>query len=138
MLQAMNTGHDGCLTTIHANSARDALSRMETMVSMTGVNIPIKNLRHYIASALDVVVQTARLVDGSRKLISLQEISGIEEDVITLQEIFRFEQTGIDEEGKMKGKFKASGIRPSFIKRLEAYNIAIPYDLFDPDKEFEV
>jgi pilus assembly protein CpaF len=138
MLQAMNTGHDGCITTIHANSARDALSRLETMVSMTGVNIPVKNLRYYMSSALDVVVQTARLVDGSRKVISVQEIAGIEEDVIGLQEIFRFEQTGLHEDGKIKGRFRATGIRPKFIERLEVYNIAIPYDLFDPDKEFEV
>ena len=138
MLQAMNTGHDGCLTTVHANSARDALSRMETMVAMTGTDIPIKNLRHYIASALDVVVQTARLMDGSRKVMSLQEISGIEEDIITLQEIFRFEQTGLHEDGKIKGKFCATGIRPAFINKLESYDISIPYNLFDPDKVYEV
>lgn len=138
MLQAMNTGHDGCLTTVHANSARDALSRMETMVAMTGTDIPIKNLRHYIASALDVVIQTARLMDGSRKVISLQEISGIEEDIITLQEIFRFEQTGLHEDGKIKGKFCATGIRPAFINKLESYDISIPYNLFDPDKVYEV
>jgi pilus assembly protein CpaF len=138
MLQAMNTGHDGCLTTIHANSARDALSRLETMVTMTGVDIPIKNLRHYIASALDVVVQTARLMDGSRKLISLQEISGIEEDIVTLQEIFRFEQTGLHEDGKIKGRFRATGIRPRFVERLKVFDISIPTDMFDPDKVYEV
>lgn len=138
MLQAMNTGHDGCLTTIHANSSRDALSRMETMVSMTGVDIPIKNLRYYIASALDIVVQTARLVDGSRKVMSLQEIAGIEEDIIGLQEIFRFEQTGLHEDGKIKGRFRATGIRPRFVERLKVYDISIPDDLFDPDKVYEV
>ena len=138
MLQAMNTGHDGCLTTIHANSSRDALSRMETMVSMTGVDIPIKNLRYYIASALDIVVQTARLVDGSRKVMSLQEIAGIEESVIGLQEIFRFEQTGLHEDGKIKGRFRATGIRPRFVERLKVYDISIPDDLFDPDKVYEV
>ena len=138
MLQAMNTGHDGCLTTIHANSARDALSRMETMVSMTGVDIPIKNLRYYISSALDVVVQTARLVDGSRKVMSLQEIAGIEEDVIGLQEIFRFEQTGLHEDGKIQGRFRATGIRPRFVEKLKVYDISIPEDLFDPDKVYEV
>ncbi len=138
MLQAMNTGHDGCLTTIHANSSRDALSRMETMVSMTGVDIPIKNLRYYIASALDIVVQTARLVDGSRKVMSLQEIAGIEENVIGLQEIFRFEQTGLHEDGKIKGRFRATGIRPRFVERLKVYDISIPDDLFDPDKVYEV
>jgi pilus assembly protein CpaF len=133
MLQAMNTGHDGCLTTIHANSSRDALSRMETMVSMTGVDIPIKNLRYYIASALDIVVQTARLVDGSRKVMSLQEIAGIEENVIG-----RFEQTGLHEDGKIKGRFRATGIRPRFVERLKVYDISIPDDLFDPDKVYEV
>ncbi|PXF56884.1 MAG: pilus assembly protein CpaF [Deltaproteobacteria bacterium] len=138
MLQAMNTGHDGCLTTIHANSARDALSRIETMVSMTGVDIPIKNLRYYISSALDVVIQTARLIDGSRKVMSIQEIAGIEDDVIGLQEIFRFEQTGLHEDGKIKGKFRATGIRPRFVERFKVYDISIPSDMFDPDKVYEV
>jgi len=138
MLQAMNTGHDGCLTTIHANSARDALSRTETMVSMTGVDIPIKNLRYYISSALDVVIQTARLIDGSRKVMSIQEVAGIEDDVIGLQEIFRFEQTGLHEDGKIKGKFMATGIRPRFVERFKVQNISIPNDMFDPDKVCEV
>lgn len=138
MLQAMNTGHDGCLTTIHANSSRDALSRMETMVSMTGVDIPIKNLRYYIASALDVVIQTARLVDGSRKVMSIQEIAGIEEDIIGLQEIFQFEQTGLHEDGKIKGRFRATGIRPRFVEKLKVFDISIPKDMFDPDNVYEV
>ncbi len=138
MLQAMNTGHDGCLTTIHANSARDALSRLETMVSMTGVDIPIKNLRHYISSALDVCIQTARLTDGSRKILTLHEIIGMEGDIITVQEIFRFERTGIDENGKTKGRFMATGIRPRLVERLKLYDIPVPYDLFDPDKVYEV
>ncbi|MEA3386102.1 MAG: CpaF family protein [Thermodesulfobacteriota bacterium] len=138
MLQAMNTGHDGCLTTIHANSSRDALSRIETMVSMTGIDIPLKNLRYYISSALDVVVQTARLVDGSRKVMSLQEVVGIEEDIIGLQEIFRFEQTGMHEDGKIKGSFRATGIRPRFLEKFKIYDIPIPTDMFDPDKVYEV
>lgn len=138
MLQAMNTGHDGCLTTIHANSARDALSRMETMVSMTGIDIPIKNLRYYISSALDVVVQTARLVDGSRKIMSLQEVVGIEEDIIGLQEIFRFEQTGMHKDGKIKGRFRATGIRPRFLEKFKVYDISISNDMFNPDKVYEV
>jgi pilus assembly protein CpaF len=138
MLQAMNTGHDGCLTTIHANSPRDALSRLETMVAMTGVDIPIRNLRHYTSSAINVCIHTARLMDGSRKVMSFQEITGMEQDVITLQEIFRFEQTGIDKKGKIKGKFRATGIRPKFIERLKVYDIPVPYDLFDPDKVYEV
>lgn len=138
MLQAMNTGHDGCLTTIHANSARDSLSRLETMVTMTGVDIPIKNLRHYIGSALDIIIHTARLMDGSRKVMSLQEIVGIEEDIISLQEIFRFEQTGLHEDGKIKGRFRATGIRPRFVERLGVFDISVPKDMFDPDKVYEV
>ena len=138
MLQAMNTGHDGCLTTIHANSARDALSRLETMVAMTGIDIPIKNLRHYISSAIDVCIHTARLMDGSRKVMSIQEITGMEGDIISLQEIFRFEQTGLDENAKIKGNFRATGIRPALIKRLELFGIHVPPDLFDPDKVYEV
>ncbi len=138
MLQAMNTGHDGCLTTIHANSPRDALSRIETMVAMSGVDIPIKNLRHYTSSAIDVCIHTARLMDGSRKVMSVQEITGMEGDIISLQEIFRFEQTGFDENAKIKGIFRATGIRPAIIKKLEIFNIHIPPDLFDPEKVYEV
>lgn len=138
MLQAMNTGHDGCLTTIHANSPRDALSRIETMVAMSGIDIPIKNLRQYISSAIDVCIHTARLMDGSRKVMSVQEITGMEGDIITLQEIFRFEQTGFDENAKIKGIFRATGIRPAIIKKLEIFNIHIPPDLFDPEKVYEV
>ena len=138
MLQAMNTGHDGCLTTIHANGPRDALSRIETMVAMTGIDIPIKNLRHYICSAIDVCIHTARLMDGSRKVMSVQEITGMEGDIISLQEIFRFEQTGLDENAKIRGHFRATGIRPAIIKRLEMFDIHISPDLFDPDKVYEV
>jgi pilus assembly protein CpaF len=138
MLQAMNTGHDGCLTTIHANSPRDALSRIETMVAMSGIDIPIKNLRQYISSAIDVCIHTARLMDGSRKVMSVQEITGMEGDIITLQEIFCFEQTGFDENAKIKGIFRATGIRPAIIKKLEVFNIHIPPDLFDPEKVYEV
>src|SRR5574340_708646 len=111
MLQAMNTGHDGSLTTIHANSSRDALSRIETMVAMEGLNLPTKAVRHYISSALDVIIHLSRLSDGSRKMTSIQEVSGMEGDVITLQEIFQFEQSGLDEQGKVQGKFRATGIR---------------------------
>jgi len=138
MLQAMNTGHDGCLTTIHANSPRDALSRIETMVAMTGIDISIKSLRHYISSAIDVCIHTARLMDGSRKVMSVQEITGMEQDIISLQEIFRFEQTGLDENGKIKGNFRATGVRPALIKKLEIFNISISPGLFDPDKVYEV
>ncbi|MFH2011511.1 MAG: CpaF family protein [Pseudomonadota bacterium] len=138
MLQAMNTGHDGSLTTVHANSPRDALMRLETMVSMAGMDIPAESLRRYIASALDVVIQVSRLADGSRKLISLQEITGMESNVITLQEIFSFHQTGIDANGRVKGKFSPMGIRPRFIERFIAYGIEVPLDSFDPQKIVEV
>ena len=138
MLQAMNTGHDGCLTTIHANSPRDALSRLETMVAMTGIDIPIRSLRHYMSSAINVCVHLARLIDGSRKVISFQEITGMEQDIVTLQEIFCFEQTGIDKDGKLKGRFRATGIRPRFLERLKVYDVPIPHQLFDPAKVYEV
>ena len=131
MLQAMNTGHDGSLTTIHANSARDALIRVETMVALTGVDIPSKFLRHYISSAFDVVLYLSRLADGSRRLTSLQEVTGIEGEVITLQEIFTFEQTGVHPGGSIKGYFKATGIRPRFMERLKALGLSLPASIFD-------
>lgn len=137
MLQAMNTGHDGSLTTIHANTPRDAMTRIETMVAMTGMNLPTKALRHYISSALNVVIQLNRLSDGGRKMISLQEITGMEGDVITLQEIFVFEQAGLDQNGKVLGRFKATGIRPKFVERLQARGVALPSDIFDPSKVYQ-
>ena len=137
MLQAMNTGHDGSLTTVHANSCRDALSRIETLVSMAGFNLATKAMRHYISSALDVIVQIARLSDGTRKLISLQEVVGMEGDLITLQEIFIFQQTGLDENRKVKGRFKATGVRPKFAERLTAKGVALSPDLFNPQKVYE-
>jgi pilus assembly protein CpaF len=130
MLQAMNTGHDGSLATIHANSPRDALTRLETMVSMAGLNIPDKALRHQVSSALDVVIQIARLSDGSRKMMGLHEIIGMEGDVITVQEIFAYELMGLDEERKVKGRFITTGIRPKFMKRLEAMGINLPNQVF--------
>jgi pilus assembly protein CpaF len=137
MLQAMNTGHDGSLTTVHANSCRDALTRIETLVSMAGLNLATKAMRHYVSSALDVIIQIARMSDGTRKLISLQEISGMEGDLITLQELFVFQQTGLDENRKVKGRFKATGVRPKFAERLAARGVALPVDLFDPQKVYE-
>ena len=137
MLQAMNTGHDGSLTTIHANSPRDAMTRIETMVAMAGMNLPTKALRHYISSALDVVIQLNRMSDGGRKMTSLQEITGMEGDVITLQEIFVFEQTGLDQNGKVLGRFKATGIRPKFVERLQAKGVTLPPDIFDPTKVYQ-
>lgn len=137
MLQAMNTGHDGSLTTVHANSCRDALTRIETLVSMAGFNLAAKALRHYVSSALDVIIQIARMSDGTRKLISLQEVVGMEGDLITLQELFTFQQTGLDENRKVKGRFKATGVRPKFAERLAAKGVALPPELFDPHKVYE-
>ena len=137
MLQAMNTGHDGSLTTVHANSSRDALTRIETMVAMAGFDLPSKALRHYISSALNVIVQLSRLSDGSRKVVSVQEVSGMEGDVVTMQEIFKFEQTGMDQNGKVKGRFRATGIRPKFAEKFQAMGIQIPNELFDATKVYE-
>jgi pilus assembly protein CpaF len=137
MLQAMNTGHDGSLTTVHANSGRDALTRIETLVSMAGFSLATKAMRHYVSSALDVIIQIARLSDGTRKLISVQEIVGMEGDLITLQELFVFQQTGLDENRKVKGRFRATGIRPKFYERLLAKGVTLSSDLFDPQKVYE-
>ena len=137
MLQAMNTGHDGSLTTVHANSARDALTRIETLVSMAGFNLAAKAMRHYISSALDVIIQIARMSDGTRKVISLQEVVGMEGDLITLQELFVFQQTGLDENRRVRGRFKATGVRPTFYERLAAKGVTLPADLFDPQKVYE-
>ena len=133
MLQAMNTGHDGSLTTIHANAPRDSLSRIENMVSMAGVNFPINALRSQIASAIDIVLQIARLEDGKRKLISVQEINGMEGDIITMSELFSFNREGIDEEGNVNGKLRATGIIPAFHKNLSHRGIDLPIEVFDPD-----
>jgi pilus assembly protein CpaF len=130
MLQAMNTGHDGSLTTIHANSARDALLRLETLVAMSGLTIPNDAVRRYVASALDVIIQVARLLDGSRKLVSVQEITGIEGNIITMQELFRFEQAGVDAKGKVKGAFRSTGVMPQFIERFKALGVPVPYGVF--------
>jgi pilus assembly protein CpaF len=137
MLQAMNTGHDGSLSTIHANSSRDALMRLETLVAMSGIQFPTGSVRKYISSALNVIIQVARLFDGSRKIVSFQELTGMEGETITLQEIFSFEQTGV-EKGIVKGRFHATGIRPRFVENFKSRGIPIPLDLFNPDKIFEV
>ncbi|QIK95676.1 CpaF family protein [Sphingomonas sp. HDW15A] len=137
MLQAMNTGHDGSMTTVHANSPRDALSRVEQMIGMSGIDIPLRSIRSQIASAIDVVVQVQRLSDGRRKLISLSELSGMEGDVITMQEIFRFRQTGIDPDGQVLGRFEAVGIRPRFAEHLAARGSPIPAELFRPETRFD-
>jgi pilus assembly protein CpaF len=130
MLQAMNTGHDGSLATIHANTPRDALTRLETMVSMAGLQIPEKAIRHQIASAINVVIQLARLSDGSRKMMSLNEIVGMEGDMITMQEIFSFKLMGLTEDRRVRGRFMITGIRPKFMDRLEAMGINLPAAIF--------
>jgi pilus assembly protein CpaF len=137
MLQAMNTGHEGSMTTIHANTARDALARMENMLSMGQVNMPSKIARAQIASAINVVIQSNRLTDGRRKLTSVAEITGMEGDVITMQEIFVFRQTGVDGDGLVKGYFQATGVRPRFVERLKARGIVLPESLFDPGRRVE-
>ncbi|HEV8335488.1 MAG TPA: CpaF family protein [Candidatus Polarisedimenticolia bacterium] len=133
MLQAMNTGHDGSLTTIHANTARDALARLETMVAMAGFQLPPRAVKEQIASAIDLVIQVARNSDGTRRVTSLSEIIGMEENVITMQEIFLFEKQGIDEEGRVVGRFRPTGIRPRFADRLRIAGIVLPLEMFDED-----
>jgi len=130
MMQAMNTGHDGSITTVHANSPRDAISRLEQMISMASLDLPAKAVRSQIASALDVVVQIKRFADGKRRLVSLQEITGMEGDVVTMQEIFRFRQERIDNDGNVIGHFEATGVRPHFYETFAANGIVVP-DLFD-------
>jgi len=137
MLQAMNTGHEGSMTTIHANSARDGLTRLESMMSMSGLNLPPKAMRYQISSALSVVIQAARLVDGSRKVTSIQEITGMEGDIITMQEIFLFEKTGVTPDGAVQGHFRATGIRPKFVQRLRSFGVNVRDDMFEPSRIFE-
>ena len=133
MLQAMNTGHDGSMTTVHANTPRDALSRVEQMIGMSGIDITSKSSRAQIAAAINVVVQVGRLSDGRRKVKSLSELTGMEGETITMQEIFRFKMTGRDEDGTVQGHFEATGIRPKFLQEAEAHGIKLPADLFRPD-----
>ena len=135
MLQAMNTGHDGSLTTVHANTPRDALSRLETMVAMANVNLPDKAMRQQIASAIQIVVQQARMSDGTRKVTSVSEITGMEGDIITMQEIYRFEKLGLGPEGKVIGRFVATGVRPKVCERLRAAGIQLPPDMFEGQLE---
>src|SRR5713101_7246096 len=135
MLQAMNTGHEGSLTTVHANSVRDALARVENMVSMANLNIPERAVRHQIASAVHAVVQIARMADGSRKVITISEITGMEGDVVSMQDIFVFERQGIDESGKVRGMFRATGIRPKFADRLAVAGCRLRPALFESTME---
>jgi pilus assembly protein CpaF len=131
MLQAMNTGHDGSLTTVHANTPRDALTRVETMIAMGATNLPEKAMRHQISSAIQIVVQQTRLSDGSRKVTNISEITGMEGDIITMQDIFVFEKLGLTPEGKVAGRFRATGVRPKCAERLKAAGIVLPPTMFD-------
>ncbi|HJY40387.1 MAG TPA: CpaF family protein [Steroidobacteraceae bacterium] len=135
MLQAMNTGHDGSLTTIHANTPRDALGRIENMVSMTGISFPVKALRSQIASAIDIVIQVERMEDGRRRVVSVQEINGMEGDVITSTELFAFERRGVDKEGNVLGELRSTGIVPSFLRDVQARGIELPIELFRRDDD---
>lgn len=131
MLQAMNTGHDGSLTTIHANSPRDGISRLEVMVSLANASMQLVSIRQQIASAVHVLVQAARLSDGSRRVVNLTEVTGMEGEVVTLQDIFVFEKRGLSPDGKVMGRFAATGIRPKFYEKLLAAGIRLRPDLFD-------
>jgi pilus assembly protein CpaF len=131
MLQAMNTGHDGSLTTIHANSSRDALSRLETMIQMTGMRLSDRAMRQQIASAINMVVQVARLSDGTRRITSISEITGMEGDTITMQEVFTYERKGIDKDGRVIGRFRPTGVRPRFAERLKIYGMQLPRSFFE-------
>jgi pilus assembly protein CpaF len=137
MLQAMNTGHEGSMTTVHANTPRDALTRLESMVGMSGLTLPPKAMRYQISSALTAVIQIARMGDGSRRLVSVQELTGMEGDIITMQEIFTYERTGVDNEGRVLGRFRATGVRPKFVSRLKVFGIKVPEQMFDPASVFE-
>ena len=137
MLQAMNTGHDGSMTTIHANTARDSLSRVEQMIGMSGLDVPARSARAQIASAIHIVIQIGRLSDGRRRIVSLAEITGMEGEVITMQEVFRYRQTGLGANGEVLGHFEATGIRPRFVDELGAHGITLPNDLFRPDARFD-
>ncbi|HGL6714837.1 CpaF family protein [Burkholderia contaminans] len=137
MLNAMNTGHEGSLATIHANTPRDALTRLENMVSISGLTLPPKTMRQQITSAISVVVQAARLTDGRRKIVSIQELTGMEGDIINMQEIFTFKRTGVDRDGTVRGHFCATGVRPKFVERLQAFGINLPDSLYDPSQRYE-
>lgn len=137
MLQAMNTGHEGSLATIHANTPRDAISRLENMASMAGSNLSAQSTRQQIASAITVIIQVSRLTDGARKIVSIQELTGMEGDIITMHEIFTFRQLGISEDNKVKGHFAATGIRPQFTERLKTFGVPVPDSLYDPTKIYE-
>ncbi|MES2153074.1 MAG: CpaF family protein [Pseudomonadota bacterium] len=137
MLQAMNTGHEGSMATIHANTPRDALTRLENMISMAAANLPTKAMRQQISSAIGVIVQVGRLTDGKRKVLSITEISGMEGDMITTQEVFTFKQTGTGENGVVLGHFSATGVRPRFAERLRTFGVQVSEHLFDPTRHYQ-
>jgi len=137
MLQAMNTGHEGSMATIHANTPRDALTLVENMLGMAGLALPPKAMRQQIASALTAIVQIQRLSDGKRKLVSLSEITGMEGDIVTMQEVFAFQQTGVDATGAVLGRFRATGVRPKFAERIGSMGIRLGDELFDPSRVYE-
>jgi pilus assembly protein CpaF len=130
MLQAMNTGHDGSLTTLHANTPRDALARLETMVLMAGMDLPLKVIRQQVSSAVDLIIQQTRLKDGARKVTAITEVAGMEGDTIVLTDLFKFEQTSVTTDGKVIGQLKPTGIRPLFTPRLEASGFKLPPEIF--------
>ena len=135
MLQAMNTGHEGSMATVHANTPRDALMRLESMVAMCNLNLPEKTVRQQIASAITIVVQVSRMSDGSRKVVSISEITGMEESIISMQEIFSFVKKGIGPDGKVVGTFQPSHIRPKFLEKLRISGIFLPPSLFEQSME---
>ncbi|MGB6895294.1 MAG: CpaF family protein, partial [Dehalococcoidia bacterium] len=130
MMQAMNTGHEGSLSTVHANSPRDCLARVENMILMAGLDLPVRAIREQMASAIHVVLQIARFPDGTRKITHVSEVSGMEGQIVTMQDVFRFEQTGIDPEGRVLGELRTTGIRPRFTEKFEVAGIRVPMDLF--------
>jgi pilus assembly protein CpaF len=130
MLQAMNTGHEGSMTTLHANSPRDALSRLETMIMMSGFELPLKAMRTQIASAIDLVIQVSRLQGGARKVTAITEVVGMEQDTVVMQDVYRYDKDGVDENGRAYGKFVATGIRPAFMSRLEQAGVRLPSSAF--------
>ena len=138
MLQAMNTGHEGSFATIHANTPRDAIARMENMVSMAGASLTLLAIRQQISSAINVIIQVTRLTDGTRKIVSIQEITGMEGETITMQEIFGFRQSGVDENGKVKGHYYATGLMPQFNRRLKSFGVGLPDSIFNPSVRYEV
>lgn len=138
MLQAMNTGHDGSLTTVHSNSPRDAISRMETLVLMAGMDLPLKVVRQQISSAIDLIVQQSRLKDGQRKVTAITEVAGMEGDVVVLTDVFKFNQTGVTQDGKVQGELKPTGIRPQFTPRLEAAGYKLGAEIFMTGKQSDL